>query len=94
MNETNKLVVGREKPMINSKFWPLADYLKAQNMSRTILTFEEIESILGFPLCKSAQIYKAYWHPSTTHTLPNVCLEAGYEITDIDLKSKKVCFEK
>lgn len=80
--------------MINSKFWPLANYLKTQNTPQIVLTFEEIEAILQISLCKSAQIYRAYWHPSPTHTLPNVCLEAGYEITDVDLKSKKVCFAK
>lgn len=80
--------------MVNSKFWPLADYLKIRNMPRIVLTFEEIEAILQAPLCKSAHTYEAYWRPSATHTLPNICLEAGYKITDIDLKNKKVCFEK
>ena len=80
--------------MISSKFWPLENYLKTQNTPKIVLTFEEIEAILQIPLCKSAQIYEAYWHSSATHMLPNVCLEADYKITDVDLKSKKVCFAK
>ena len=80
--------------MINSKFNPLARYLKAQNMSQIVLTFGGIESILGIPLCKSARTYDVYWRPSATHMLPNVCLEAGYKITDIDLKNEKVRFVK
>ena len=80
--------------MINSKFWPLANYLEAQNMAQIVLRFEEIEAILGFTLCRSARTYEVYWRPSATHMLPNVCLEAGYKITDIDLKNEKVCFIK
>ena len=80
--------------MGNSKFWPLVNYLKTHDRSRIILTFEEIENILGVPLCKSARKYIAYWQPSATHTLPNLCLEAGYIITDVDLRNEKVCFEK
>ena len=82
------------KIMINSKFWPLANYLRTCNVSRIVLTFEDIESILGISLCKSARVYDAYWHLSPTHMLPNVCLEAGYKITDVDLKNEKVCFVK
>ena len=77
--------------MINSKFGPLADYLRAHNVSQIVLTFEDIESILGIPLCKSARTYDAYWRPSATHMLPNVCLETGYKITDLDLKNEQVC---
>lgn len=80
--------------MINSKFWPLANYLTATNQRQVVLTFVEIESILGIPLCNSARKYDVYWRPSPTHMLPNICLEAGYKITDIDRKNEKVCFEK
>lgn len=80
--------------MGNSKFWPLVNYLKTHDRSRIVLTFEEIENILGVPLCKSARKYIAYWQLSATHTLPNLCLEAGYNITDVDLKNEKVRFEK
>lgn len=80
--------------MINSKFWPLANYLEAQNMAQIVLSFEEIESILGFHLCKSAREYEAYWRPSARHMLPNICMEAGYKIADIDLKNEKAHFVK
>lgn len=80
--------------MVNSKFWPLANYLIAHNVNQIVLTFEDIESILGFQLCKSARKYGVYWRPSPTHMLPNICLEAGYKIADIDLKNEKVCFIK
>lgn len=80
--------------MINSKFWPLANYFTSINQQQVVLTFSQIESILGVPLCMSARKHNAYWHPPATHMLPNVCLEAGYKITDIDLKNEKIRFEK
>lgn len=80
--------------MKNSKFWPLANYLLTQDRSRIVLTFEEVETILGESLCKSARKYIAYWQPSATHTLPNLCLEAGYKVANVDLRNEKVCFEK
>lgn len=77
--------------MINSKFEPLALYLKYQNEPQIVLSFEEIETILNFNLCKSARMYMAYWQPSKTHTLPNICLDAGYKIKNVDLKQERVC---
>ena len=76
--------------MINSKFEPLTLYLKYQNKPQIVLSFEDIESILQFTLCKSARMYRAYWSPWKTHMLPNACLEAGYKITEVDLKLEKV----
>lgn len=78
--------------MIDSKFEPLAIYLKYHNESQIVLSFEEIEAILNFRLCKSARKYSAYWKPSKTHMLPNICLDAGYKIEDVDLEFEKVRF--
>lgn len=76
--------------MINSKFEPLALYFRCQNEPQIVLSFEEIEAILEFKLCKSARKYIAYWQPSKTYTLPNICLDVGYRIKDVDLKYEKV----
>lgn len=94
LEEDEQIGGGVREAMTNSKFWPLTNYLKIQNVSRIVLTFKEIESVLGFPLCRSARTYEAYWQPAGGHRLPNVCLEAGYKIVDIDLKNEKVGFEK
>ncbi|MGH6737754.1 MAG: DUF7662 domain-containing protein [Bradyrhizobium sp.] len=42
-----------------SKYDPLRDYLKHQGRAEFVLTFEEIEDILGFPLPRSA--HRAEW---------------------------------
>jgi len=80
--------------MMNSKFCPMVNYLQSQKSLQIELSFEEIESILETKLCKSARKYRAYWYPSATHVFPNLCLEAGYKVVDVDLVNEKVCFEK
>lgn len=80
--------------MINSKFAPLASYLKIQDSEACVLTFLQIEEILGFQLCYSARRYRVYWSKSPTHMLPLVCDEAGYKIKTVDMKRETAQFIK
>ncbi len=80
-----------------SKYQPLADYLKEKNEDSITLTFSEIEQILGFALEDSYRKYIAAWYGSgnnSTHRLPVVCLQAGYNTTDVKMKEEKVTFYK
>lgn len=45
--------------MTDSKFDPLRDYLKGQTVDEFILTYEQIEDILGFGLPRAAD--RAEW---------------------------------
>ena len=71
-----------------SKFRPLEFFLESQHKQIIRLTFEEIEKIIGMPLCESAYKYTAYWHPSKTHVLPNMIIGTGYIIESVDLQKK------
>jgi hypothetical protein len=51
-----------------SKYDPLRDYLKQQKQDELILTFEQIEDILGFGLPRSAQ--RAEWWGDDTPEHP------------------------
>lgn len=73
-----------------SKFRPLEIFLESQHKPKIQLTFEEIERIIGMPLCESAYKYTAYWHPSKTHVLPNMIIDAGYIIESVDLQQKLI----
>ena len=79
-----------EKERPDHKFNLLKEYLVSCNKDEIELSCEEIENIIGTPLCKSAYSYKAYWNPSATHIMPNTIIDAGYEITDVDLIDKKI----
>lgn len=76
------------------KFEALKDFLISQQKETVRLTFAEIESMIGMPLYKSAYQYSAYWHPSKTHTLPNMIIDAGYTIDNIDLHNQKIALKK
>jgi hypothetical protein len=73
-----------------SKFIGLERFLKAQKAYSLSLSFDEIERIIGEKLYPSAYKYKAYWHPSKTHVLPNLMLECGYKIESVDLINKTI----
>ena len=78
----------------DSKFTPLADFLKHSRAESITMDFTQIEEILQFPLCPSARKYYTYWVPTKTHYLPKICMEAGYKISKVDLKNSKVWFQR
>jgi hypothetical protein len=67
--------------MAENKYEPLYDYLIKQTRADFILTFEEIEGILGFALPRSAQ--RAEWWDDGTPEHPRLQAEAirqaGYD---------------
>lgn len=66
----------------------LGQYLSQQDKKTLILSFAEIESIIGKPLCKSARTYESYWYPGTNRPLSNVIYNAGYDVENVNLKKQ------
>ncbi len=81
-----------------SKYDPLYDCLTKCNKSRIILTFNELEEILGFTLPNSAYLYEWWWANedirATSHTHCKVWQNAGYKTKEVDLSNKNVVFVK
>jgi hypothetical protein len=63
------------------KFDPLRDYLKKQNQQELVLSFQEIEDILGFALPRAA--HRAEWWFDDTPEHPKLqrqaVRDAGYD---------------
>lgn len=76
------------------KFEALKEFLISQQSETVRLTFAEIESMIADSLCKSAYQYSAYWHPSETHTLPNMIIDAGYTIENVDLQNQTLTLKR
>lgn len=76
------------------KFEALRAFLLSQQNETVRLTFAEIERMIARPLCKSAYQYIAYWHPSETHTMSNMIIDAGYTIETVDLQNQKIVLKK
>lgn len=83
-----------EETQSSDKFVQLKTHLEALNVNELILSFSDIESIIGNKLCASAYKYSAYWHLSPTHTMPNTILEAGYRIVGVDIKAQQITLQK
>jgi hypothetical protein len=81
--------------MTVNKYDPLCDYLKKQNQPDFVLSFEEIEDILGFALPRSAQ--RAEWWDDDTPEHPRLqrqaIREGGYDSRRLS-EGRKVRFRK
>jgi hypothetical protein len=84
----------QQKRRQESKFANLKLYLESSDENQIIMSFQRIEELIGSALCKSAYTYGAYWRPSPTHIMPNIIVEAGYDIIDVDLMGKKIILQK
>ena len=77
-----------------SKFENLYDFFAEVNRDQIILTFSEIEKILGFPLSPSAREVKQYWSNSDSHSIAQCWLRYGYKTYAVDLETETVSFRK
>jgi RNA-directed DNA polymerase len=76
------------------KFAPLSEHFRTLTASRVTLSFDEIDKILGEPLCASARKYKYYWYQGG-HDRIAVCWRSnGYKLHDLDLGKKRVIFAR
>lgn len=79
---------------ITSKYRRLTEYILKSNEERIVLTYPEIEKILGFTLPDSAHKHmRAYWSNSETHSYAFSWLSIGYR-TRVDMEENTVVFEK
>ena len=79
--------------MKDEKFQPLADFLKNSQKTELTLTIQEIQDILGTPLDLSAFQYREYWANCTASTKAFSWMDAGYEITQVNLKDAVITFK-
>ena len=78
-----------------SKYEPLYEYLLRVNENQILLTFNDIEEIIGSSLPQSARDHSAWWANSRTkdsHTWAHLWLKAGWEIDRISLKEEIAYF--
>lgn len=76
-----------------SKYEPLQKFLKSKQSNRLIMTFSEVEDVLGFKLPASAYKYMAWWDGASQHTQAYSWSKAGFTAKP-NLKEKKVEFVK
>jgi hypothetical protein len=71
------------------KYSPLGIYLRNSKKENEILTFYEIEAILGFSLPHSAKIRRAWWgnenNKNTRHTHCREWMQSGWKVESVNL---------
>ena len=80
--------------MKDEKYQKLTQYLLDRGEREIPLSFSQIQEILGFSLDASAYQYREFWANCTASTKAYSWMEAGYEITEIDLKGQTVLFKQ
>jgi CBS domain-containing protein len=84
-----------EKSIPRGRYGRLTDWLTQQVENKILLTFDQVEEIIQSPLPASALQLRVWWANETTDPdqfLP--WLEAGWEVTYVDLDEKRVIFAR
>ena len=76
------------------KFSPLTEYFRLKNEPVFTLTFEEIEKIMGTPLCASAKKFIDYWYRKGELKISYSWLSNGYKIRKLDTKNSCAVYER
>ena len=99
LGNSQKALYGRKSSNLEkrkfgmSKYYKLEEYLRNSQKQVEVLSYDEIEEILGFELPPSAHKYRAWWANDRSHTHANAWLNAGWKVSSVDL-GKSITFRK
>jgi hypothetical protein len=77
------------------KYSPLLQFLQRQTANQIIMTYDEVEAILGFQLPNSAYTYTMWWNPKG-HAHCQAWLQAGFAVADASetIRTKIITFNR
>lgn len=78
------------------KYKALKSHLERRNGRPEMLTFEDIEAIIGKQLPKSAIVHRSFWANDNEghHSHARAWMGAGYRVAYVDREQKVVRFER
>lgn len=78
-----------------SKYEPLTHFLSAKRTEEVPMTFDEIETVVGFRLPEKASGIRAWWsnNPSN-NVMTKAWLAAGYVTERVDMASRRLVFRR
>lgn len=78
-----------------SKYESLAKHLARSGAHELVMTFAQLEQILGAPLPASARTHRPWWANSAHgHVQSKGWLDAGYQSERVDLEGETLTFKK
>lgn len=84
LKENSKGRTQTEKSNHVGKYEPLSSLLKTCKKTELLLTFPEIEALLGFTLPPSAYKYQTWWANDTTHSQARAWLNANWKVVHVN----------
>jgi len=78
------------------KYAALHSHLNKRNGRPEMLTFEDIEHIIGKPLPRSAHKHRSFWANDNQdhHSHARAWMRAGYRVAYVDREQKVIRFER
>lgn len=76
------------------KYTPLFRHLTALDGNRWPATFEDVASVLGRPLPKSASHRRAWWANDRRHSQARAWQQAGWQTCDVDFGAATLVFKR
>lgn len=78
------------------KYRALKNHLERRNGRPEMLSFEDIEAIIGKSLPKSATVHRSFWANDNEghHSHARAWMGAGYRVAYVDREQKVVRFER
>lgn len=76
-----------------SRYFPLLVRLKGSGANEVVLSFAEVEALIGGPLPASARATRAWWSNRDSGAQAAAWMQAGYRVT-VDLASEQITFCK
>ncbi|GAM98196.1 hypothetical protein U91I_01828 [alpha proteobacterium U9-1i] len=76
------------------KYQPLLSHLQRRNGRPEMLSFEEIEEIIGKTLPQSAVKHRSFWANDNQEAHSRAWTRAGYRVAYVDRDEKVVRFER
>lgn len=79
----------------DSRYTPLAVWLKNQEQNKVALSFEFIETLINDTLPASARKHRNWWaNDSISHSQSKQWLEAGWRVSSVNMSEEKVIFSR
>ncbi|MXY66588.1 MAG: hypothetical protein F4206_05410 [Gammaproteobacteria bacterium] len=80
---------------IQSKYSPLETHLKSAGFKEILMTFEEIEAVIGTSLPPSARKHRPWWSNNPSNSvMTHSWLAAGYKTSRVDISNECLVFVK
>ena len=93
LESSDKTVITDSEQKIG-KYFQFSNFLKDSNADSLMLSFCEIEKIVGFELPQSAKNHRAFWANTDSHSLSLSWLSVGYEVSEVNLEYQRVQFTR